>query len=134
MTHHVYGRGHLGQERRLPVVVARHHLPDAHPLGVARQGSRDRPALEARLQLLRWHGMEVIVYPDRVKAELLRFPRVAGHMLVLVDGVGYVRQVEPPPLRHDRSEFDGHGVSLLLATGYWLLAICYAGICYPHHR
>ena len=40
VAHHVHGRGHLRQQCRVAVAVARHHLPDAHPLRIARQCRR----------------------------------------------------------------------------------------------
>ena len=68
MTERIDGTGHFGQQCRIAITIARDHLTQAHPPGIACQSGSARPAFEGHL--LRGSGdrVEVVIEPDRVIA------------------------------------------------------------------
>src|SRR5256884_9984054 len=69
MTEYIDSAGHLCQQRGVAITVARHHLANAHAFGIASQGGRADPAFKGHFLCGRGNRMEMIVEPDRLKAE-----------------------------------------------------------------
>src|SRR6478609_8302644 len=101
MTRDIDRRRDLGIERRIAISVAADHLPDLHPLGVARQRGGDRPALERRFDLRSRNGMEMVVYPDRVEIAPVRQFGDRRHRLELFDRIVDFDQIHFPALRDE---------------------------------
>src|SRR4051794_38157719 len=77
MTEYIDGAGHLCQQRGVAITVACHHLANTHTFGIASQGGRADPAFKSHFLCGRGNRMEMIVEPDRVKAQSFRFLRDA---------------------------------------------------------
>src|SRR5262249_12003476 len=114
MTHHVYRRGDLGEQRRASIAVAGHHLADLDTAGVAGQACCDRPGFKTSFNLWRGNRMEMVEDPDRVETGLLCHKADASHGLILLDWIVDFDQVHAPALGHERAELDNHLLLLYL--------------------
>src|SRR5690348_8470321 len=122
VAQHVYRGRHLGQQRRVAVAVAGHHLADVDPAGIAGKRCGDRPALEGGVEGGLWDRMEVIVDPDRVEnLRLVSSLRHARHRLILLDGIDNLSEIHPPALGHEdaKPHMGTHAYRFLLLLVYW---------------
>ena len=109
----VDGRRDLGEVGRIAIPHAGAHLPQPNPLGACRECGHERPGLVGDFVGRHWHGVEVVIDPDR-------FPRSG------LGGVGYLEhgrpllgcldasQIESPALWDEQSE--AHEKTLVLTS------------------
>ena len=122
----VDGAGHVGQQVRVAVAVARHQGSDPGSLGDLAHGGQRRPALEARPVRVAVDGVEVVEGPQRVGAEPVGLGPGRPH--------GLPRGVVGAYLGPDRY-WAGHdaplGASALeerpVTSGLWALRRCRTG-------
>ena len=105
----------LGQQCRVAVRGAAHHLAEAHPAGPLAEGRQRGPALEHRLVRRDRDVVEVVVDPERVVAERLGQLRNLDGRGPLGLGALDAGQLGLPALGHERPERDrpcGHAAFL----------------------
>ncbi len=100
VTERIDSAGHLGEQGRVPITGAGHHLIDSHMLCVARQSGGAGSTFKGHLLAGGGNRVEVVIGPDRVKAERFGFLGNAGHHFVGLDRIGNARQVQAPALRN----------------------------------
>ena len=108
MAEHIDSAGHLGEKRGIAITVTGHYLAKAHALCIASQGSRTDPAFKGHFLAGDRNSVEMIVEPDRVKAQRFRFLCDAGHSFIGLYRVGNVRQVHTPALRNNDTVIHRH--------------------------
>src|SRR5262245_40554701 len=87
----------------MAVAVARHHLPHMDALRITSEGGGNRPALKHRRRLGCGDGMEVIVAGQTVARA-----SDARHSFILLNGIGDLREIHTPALRHEDTETHAH--------------------------
>ncbi len=82
--------GHLGEDDRVPKLIAQHHMPDLDALGLAEQGGGQGPGLHRRIVGHSW-PVQVVVEPERVDPEFVTALRAVQDLGV---GEAHLRQVD----------------------------------------
>src|SRR5437660_7376570 len=104
MTERINGTGHFCQQSRIAITIARDHLTEAHPCGIARQSSNACPAFKGDLLHGSGNSAEVVVEPDRVISQCVGFLCDARHRLIRFSVVRYPDQVQTPSLRNNSAK------------------------------
>src|SRR5258706_11407321 len=105
---HIDCAGHLREQGRVTIPVARDRLTNAHRLRITRQRRCGGPTLER--YFLRWarNGMELIDQPDRGETRLVGCLGHTRHRLVGFNRVLDACQIHCPALRQGQTKFQRH--------------------------
>ena len=79
--------GHLGEQNRVPELVAQHQMSDAQSFGVTEQRGGQGPGFQG-VQVRRTRAVEVVVEPQRVDAELFTSSGPVQHLGVAEADLG----------------------------------------------
>ena len=109
----VDGRRDLGEVGRIAIPHAGAHLPQPNPLGACRECSHERPGLVGDFVGWHWHGVEVVIDPDRFPRSGLGGVGYREHGRPLLDCLD-ASQIESPALWDEQSE--AHEKTLVLTS------------------
>src|SRR5229473_5145554 len=108
MAEYIHGAGYFCQERGIAIAITCHHLTNANAFRIASEGGGACPTFKGHLLRGGGNGMEMIVEPDRVKAQCFGFLCDAGHCFICLNRIGNAHQVHAPALRHNYSIIHRH--------------------------
>ncbi len=108
MAQHIERTGHLRQQSRIAVAVARDNLPDARAFRIARQRRQRGPALKSDLLRHLRDRVEMVVEPDRMIAQIVSVAGNLGHRFIRLDRISDPHQIQPPALGKNNPVFHGH--------------------------
>ncbi len=114
MTERVDGAGHLCQQRRVAVAVTRHYLANTNALRIACKCSRTDPAFKGYFLCWYRNRVEMVVEPDRVKAQRFGFACDSCHGFIGLSRICYAYEVHAPPLGNNDSVIHSHMQYLFL--------------------
>src|SRR5260370_38238535 len=101
MTEYIDGAGHLCQECRVAITVTCYHLANANAFSIASQGGVACPAFKSDFLRRGRDSVEVVIEPDRVKAQRFCFECNARNALLGLNWVGNVHAGQAPSLGHN---------------------------------